>query len=89
MFSSEPLIHMCTKTLPLESLCVFVYAEKAEGVCLQGIKGYETRTRHPSAKSSGKIPLFAGARRLLSNHPFIIVSLIIMVPEDFPSCVFP
>lgn len=73
---------MCTKTLPLGSLCVFVCAEEAEEVGPRGVKGYEARN-HASTQSSGQILLCTGTRRLLSNQLFIIVSLIIMFPEDF------
>lgn len=88
MFSSELLIQMCTKTLPLGSLYVFVCAEEVEQVGPRGVKGYEARN-HASTQSSGQILSFTGTRRLPSNQLFIIVSLIIMFPEDFHSCIFP
>lgn len=38
MFSSELLIQMCTKSLPAGSVCVFVWAEEAEGVICEELR---------------------------------------------------
>lgn len=75
------------------------FLERSQYVCLFVLRGQRQNivrnkkmliTHHVSTESSCKTWLLSGTRRPFPLHQLsIIVSVIIMFPEDFHSCIFP